>query len=187
MDAPPWFYRSDDDWRAIVERLKLTPCPHCKAVGSLIRHGVLYGFDDSRPQRQTLRARRIFCSNRNARPGCGRTVSVWHADKIRRLCLSAATLWRFLLAAASIGIVAAMRDATAQLSYRTCQRLWQRFVLRQSNLRTALCGCCPPPQLPAPPSRRPLAAQTLAHLQAAFPNSDSPIAAFQQTLHTFFV
>ena len=56
MDVQPWFYRSDDDWNAIVEQLKLTPCPHCKAVGTLMRHGSLYGFDDSRPQRQTLRA-----------------------------------------------------------------------------------------------------------------------------------
>jgi hypothetical protein len=185
--APPWFYRSDDDWNALVEHLKRTPCPHCKTVGTLIRHGNLYGFDDSRPQRQTLRARRIFCSNRNARPGCGRTLSVWRADTIRRLCLSAAMLWRFLLGAAAVGIVAAMRDSTVQLSYRTYQRLWRRFDLHQSNIRTALHGCCPTPQLPAPPSRRPQAAQTLAHLQAAFPESDSPIAAFQQTLHTFFV
>ena len=44
---------------AIVERLKRTPCPHCKVVGTLIRHGFLYGFDESSPQRKTLRARRI--------------------------------------------------------------------------------------------------------------------------------
>src|SRR5438270_11372356 len=50
-----WFYRSADEWNAIVERLKQTPCPHCKVVGTLIRHGFLYGFDDSSPQRKTLR------------------------------------------------------------------------------------------------------------------------------------
>jgi hypothetical protein len=89
----------------MVERLKQTPCPHCKVVGTLIRHGYLCGFDDRSPQRKTVRARRIFCSNRNARPGCGRTVSVWIADKIRRLSLTTAALWRFLhrAAAGSIG------------------------------------------------------------------------------------
>ncbi len=35
-----WFYRSDQEWTAIAERLKLTPCPHCKVVGTLIRHGL---------------------------------------------------------------------------------------------------------------------------------------------------
>ena len=34
------------------------------------------------PQEKTVRARRIFCSNRNnRRKGCGRTFSVWVADK----------------------------------------------------------------------------------------------------------
>ena len=62
-----------------------TTCPHCQAVGTLNRHGCLHGFDDSR--RKTVRARRIFCSNRHARPGCGHTFTVWCADKIRRLTL----------------------------------------------------------------------------------------------------
>ncbi len=83
MDEERWFVRSDEEWNARAERLKLMPCPHCKEVGALIRHGSLYGFDDSSPQRKTVRARRVFCSNRQARPGCGRTFSVWSADKIR--------------------------------------------------------------------------------------------------------
>ena len=73
-----WFFRSDQEWNHIVQMLKLTPCPHCKAVGTLIRHGALHGFGDG--SRPTLRARRIFCSNRTQRPGCGRTISVWLAD-----------------------------------------------------------------------------------------------------------
>jgi len=54
-------------------------------VGALIRHGYLRGYDDSSPQRRAVRARRLYCSNRQARRGCGRTLSVWCADKIRRL------------------------------------------------------------------------------------------------------
>ena len=85
MGDRPRFYRNDHEWNTFAEQLKLTPCPHCKAVGTLIRHGFLHGFDEGHPQRTTRRARRIFCSNRNARPGCGKTFSVWLADKIRRL------------------------------------------------------------------------------------------------------
>jgi hypothetical protein len=186
MGQQRWFFRSDEEWTAITERLKQTPCPHCKVVGSLNRHGNLDGFDENNPQRKTLRARRVFCSNRNARRGCGRTVSVWLADKIRRLSLTTSCLWRFLQLAAAGCILAAIRATDCHLSDRTLQRIWKRFNHGQSKLRTALSGRCSPPQLPAEPAQRP-AVQVLAHLQAAFPGTDCPIANFQHTLRTFFM
>jgi len=179
-----WFYRNAGEWTAIAERLKQIPCPFCKTVGALIQHGFLYGFDESSPQRKTLRARRVFCSNRNARPGCGRTFSVWLADKIRRLGLTTAGLWRFLQRAVADGILAAIRGCHCHLSDRTWLRLWKRFHHAQCHIRTALLGRCPPPQLPA---EHRSAAQVLAHLQAAFPDAPCPVAAFQVTLRTFFV
>jgi hypothetical protein len=185
-----WFFRSADEWTAFAEQLKQTRCPHCKVVGALIRHGFLYGFDESSPQRKTERARRIYCSNRQTRRGCGRTFSVWCADKIRRLSLTASALWRFLQGAVEGGILAASRAVDCRLSERTWQRIWKRFDQGQSKIRTALCGRCPPPELPprlpANPARQ-AAAQVLAHLQAAFPDAHCPIAAFQHTLKTFFV
>jgi len=190
MGDERWFFRNPEEWVALAERLKQTPCPHCKVVGTLIRHGLLYGFDDSSPQRKTVRARRIFCSNRNVRRGCGRTFSAWCADKIRRLSLTTDALWRFLQFAVVGGILAAIGALHCQLSERTWQRIWQRFDQGQSKIRTALCGRCPPPELPpklpTKPTRQP-AAQVLAHLQAAFPDDNCPIAAFQHTLQTFFV
>ena len=185
MGEERWFYRNAAEWLPIAERLKQTPCPHCKVVGALIQHGFLYGFDESNP-RPAVRARRIFCSNRNARRGCGRTFSVWIADKIRRLSLTTGALWRFLQQAATGSIVAAIRAADRHLSDRTWQRIWQRFHQGQSKIRTALFGRCPPPELPARPAHRPVA-QVLAHLQAAFPDAHCPIATFQQTMQTFFV
>ena len=179
-----WFYRSDEDLIAIGERLKLTRCSRCQVVGALNWHGYLRGFDDSNPPRKTVRARRVFCSNRNARTGCGHTFSVWLADKIRRLSLSTTALWAFLQCAVAGSILAAIRAADGHLSERTWQRVWKRFNLGQSQIRTALSGRCPPPELPA--EHRP-AAHILAHLQAAFPDADCPITAFQQTLRTFFV
>jgi hypothetical protein len=176
-----WFVRSREEWDALAERLKQMACPHCNMVGMLIGHGSLHGFDET-SSRPSLRARRVFCSNRNVRPGCGRTVSVWFADKIRRLSVTTGCLLKFLKNAVADSISAAIR-AVGQRSDRTWQRIWKRFDLGQSKIRTALLGCCPPPKLPAEP--RPLA-QVVAHLQAAFPDAD-PIAAFQHTLRTFFV
>jgi hypothetical protein len=180
------FCRDDHEWLAMVEQLKQTPCPHCKHVGTLNRHGCLYGFDESSAQRKTIRARRIFCSNRRARPGCGRTFSIWFADKIRRLSLTAGALWRFLQCAVAHGILAASRALKCPLSDRTMQRIWNRFDLGQSKIRTALCRRSQPPQPPANPTHQP-AAQVLAHLQAAFPDVQFPITAFQHSLQTFFV
>jgi hypothetical protein len=185
-----WFCRGDDEWAALAERLKQTRCPHCKVVGTLIRHGYLYGFDESSNREKMERARRVFCSNRHARRGCGRTFSVWAADKIRRLSLTTGALWRFLQCAVAGGILAASRAVDGRLSERTWQRIWKRFDHGQSKIRTALCGRCPPPELPPRlpknPTRQP-AAQVLAHLQAAFPDAHCPIAAFQHTLRAFFV
>ena len=186
LDQQRWFFRNAAEWHGIAERLKQTPCPHCQVVGMLIRHGCLYGFDEHHHRHKTLRARRIFCSNRQARRGCGRTFSVWCADKVRRLSLTTAGLWRFLLHAACGSIAAAIRAANCHLSDRSMQRIWNRFELGQSKLRTALFARCPPPQLPAPPAQQ-TAAHVLAHLQAAFPNADCPIATFQHTLRTFFI
>ena len=72
----------------MAERLKVTPCPHCRAIGALIRHGYLRGYDEGNLRHKAVRARRIFCSNRGRRPGCGRTFSVWIATKVRRLGLT---------------------------------------------------------------------------------------------------
>lgn len=175
-----WFYRTEEEWTKWVERLKLTPCPHCQLVGRLIRHGCLVGYDES--QRQTLRARRVYCSNRHSQAGCGRTVSVWVSDKIRRLSLSTHAVWRFLQQAIAGSIAAATRSMTeSERSDRTWQRLWQRFQLAQSSLRTALLTRCPPPTLS---SVRP-EAQVITHLQAAFPQADCPLAAFQHASHLF--
>jgi hypothetical protein len=190
MGDERWFYRSAEEWASIAERLKQTACPHCKVVGTLIRHGCLYGFDESSPQRKTLRARRIFCSNRNDRPGCGRTFSIWLADKIRHLGLTTDALWLFLQTALTVGVLAAGRAVYHRLSDRTWQRIWRRFDRAQSKIRTALYSRCPPPLPPPRSSSKPIrrtAAEVLAHLQAAFPDTQCPIADFQHSMQTFFV
>jgi hypothetical protein len=181
-----WFCRDDAEWTALVERLKLTPCPHCRAVGTLIRHGVLTGFDDSTPRR-TVRARRVFCSNRHRRRGCGRTISVWSADKIRRLSLTTRTVWTFLKRAVAGTIAAAIRATNSVRSERTLRRVWTRFRRAQTAIRTALLNRGPPPAFAAASTRRPAEALVLDHLQSAFPQADCPVAAFQAATRSFFL
>jgi hypothetical protein len=177
-----WFYQSEVEWTSLAERLKLKPCPHCQVAGTLNRHGILMGYDES--QRLVLRARRVYCSNRHAQRGCGRTFSVWLADKIRRLSLSTTVLWRFLRQVIAGTLAAATRAmAEHDRSDRTWQRLWKRFQLAQSSIRTVLLKRCPPPPLS---SDRP-EAQVVAHLQAAFPRAECPLATYQHSSHRFCV
>jgi hypothetical protein len=181
-----WFYRGEEEFHAIYAKLKWTPCPRCKVIGTLILHGFLRGFDELNRQRKAVRARRVFCSNRNARGGCGKTFSVWIADKVERVSLTAGCLWKFLkLIADGISKLKAIRALDCQLSDRSLYRIWNRFDLGQSKLRAALAPRCRPPELA---SDRP-AAQVIAHLQAAFPerSSSCPITDFQQATRTFFL
>jgi hypothetical protein len=182
-----YFYIHDHEWTAFAERLKLTACPHCRQVGMLVRHGFLRGYDDSSPRCKTIRARRIFCSNRHRRTGCGRTFSVWIASKIRRISLTSRGLLAFLQRAVMGSLAAAIRDTDCPRSDRTLRRIWKRFDRGQSRIRTALHERAPPPESLATSARRPDAAQVLAHLHAAFPHADCPIAAFQQATCSFFL
>ena len=176
---------SQQEVEALRAKLKVTPCPHCQKVGSLIRHGFLRGYDQEHQLHKTIRAARIFCSNRNRSTGCGRTFSVWMADKIRRLFLGADSLWAFLTqAAASNNKLAAFRKLESGLSDSAPYRIWKPFCQAQSTIRTALTGLCPPPKTA---SNNP-AQLTVAHLQKAFQEHWlSPIAAFQAKLQSFFV
>lgn len=176
------FYRDNEEWIAIAREIKLKPCRHCKVTGMLILHGGSRGFDEN--GRIVLRARRVFCSNRNRRSGCGRTVSVWPADHIKRLKVTTSRLWQFLKKAVAGTIDTAIRSLNSRLSDRTWQRAWARFIRAQSHVRTALANHFPLPRQPIDPSHRPQA-EILAHLQSGFPQAECPLAAFQRTIKTF--
>jgi hypothetical protein len=175
---------SDEQFKAVLSNLKLTACPHCGSVGNLIRHGYLRGYDDQHQRRKTTRAQRVFCSNRRRATGCGRTFSVWWADKVQRLFLTAESLWAFLNNAVTSGNkLQSFRDLHSGLSDSAPYRIWKRFVRAQSAIRTALARVCEPPECTAEHS----AALTLAHLEAAFPDHHSPISGFQTKLQASFM
>lgn len=176
--------QSDEEFKAVLTRLKWMTCPHCKRAGYLIRHGYLRGFDDRHPRKKTVRAQRVYCSNRSRADGCGRTFNIWWADKVGRLFLTAQSLWAFLKKAVDTGNKRqAFRDLDCDLSDSAPYRIWRRFLKARSAIRTALIGLAKPP----PCASDQPGAQTLAHLQAAMPDHPSPIAAFQAKLHAFFL
>jgi len=176
---------SNQELDDLYARLKLTPCPHCKRVGALIKHGFLRGYDTNHQLNKAIRAARVFCSNRNRRVGCGRTFSIWMADKVKRLFLGADSLWEFLTqAVANNNKLAAFRRLHSGLSDSAPYRIWKRFSLAQPAIRTALTRICEPARIE---SHRP-AQLTLAHLQEAFEkHALSPIAAFAVNFQKFLI
>jgi hypothetical protein len=203
--------RSQVDRERLLLSLKLTPCPHCKNVGALNRHGFLKAFQDHDLRGKSVRAHRVFCSNRGRNQGCGRTFSVWLADKIKRLFLSATQLWQFLRNTAATGNKRnAFKSLGTDMSDSAPYRIWKRFHNAQAAIRTALFAICTPPECGRrtaenSQNQNQMAASTdstLAHLTKAFavtnpdatnpdgqnPNESlSPIAAFQLALQAFFI
>lgn len=176
---------SQEELNAFLNDLKIKPCPFCKGFGTLNRHGVLRGYDENSQQQKSVRAHRVFCSNRNGAAGCGRTFSVCLADKVKRLSIAAPRLWSFLKLVVSGGNkTQAFQCLGGGLDRSGPYRVWRRFLQAQSIIRTALYSMCPPPDITSSePSEL-----TLAHLEAAFKDHPlDPVSAFQATLQLSFI
>jgi len=175
----PRYVQSEDAFAGVRLQLKFFPCPSCNRVGCLILHGFLYGYQN---KDGGIRGKRVFCSNRNLRTGCGRSFSIIFSSIIKQITITAESVWNFIRLI-DIGkgktIVHAFRQVLQDIcSHRTAYRLRKRFIRGQSSIRSFLNRIIPhPPLNSGDPSR-----QTIAHLEAAFPTASNPIAAFQ----TFF-
>ena len=160
--------------------LKFVSCPHCGQVGFLICHGFLCGYAET-GQEIAVRGRRIFCSNRYRRRGCGRTFSVLLADVLRGFVVRAGTLWRFVLGViGGLSRKASWERVQTDFSLESGYRLWRRIQGAQSRIRELLCRERPPPQSF---SDEPLF-QLVTHLQCVFASDQCPFAGFQTRFQT---
>lgn len=160
--------------------LKLTACPHCRQTGALIGHGFLHGYAEQGSE-EVVRGRRVFCSNRGRRRGCGRTFSVLLGSLLSGFVVRTLTL--FCFATAVLGgqtrRAAWLREAQGALSLSSGYRLWRRLNEAQSALRGRLCRVAQPPDSVA---REPLG-QLLAHLVLVVGKSEAdPFSALQNKL-----
>jgi hypothetical protein len=162
---PPRFVRDID--RAL-DTIKLHACPHCAARGTLNGHGWLRGYAETSSEMER-RGRRVLCSNRNRRKGCGRTLSIFLADVIPSFSTRTRTLSRMLLAIVSgLSIRASwLAVRPSGTSLRNACRLMQRITREQPRLRSMACRVEPPPLPSHDAASHPLS-QFVAHLQAAF-------------------
>jgi hypothetical protein len=179
----PRYYESEDTFETIHHKLKQYPCPFCRLIGCLILHGFLFGYSDVDCGCTIKRGHRIFCSNRNDRKGCGRTLSIHLSDFIKHFLFTARTVWRFLLAVAEgMCKMTALNDTGASASQSAPYRLWIRLHANAAHIRTCLSRVSPPPDTCSSDPE----IQTIKHLQAAFAGFENPISAFQLAYETSF-
>ena len=145
-------------------------------MGSLNRHSRLLGNDPSASDGRTFRGKRVFCSNRGQRGGCGRTFAFFLADILPRHTLTASWLWRWLVKLlGGLSLKAAVEQLALPFALETGYRLRRELQGRLGSLRERLCRKLAPP----PSSHSDPVLQTLDHLQTAFPGSPCPPADFQ--------
>lgn len=167
-------------WILTSEALKAKPCRHCNQSGQLKSHGALRGIHLSEP-RKSLRGIRIYCSNRYSNIGCGRTFSVLFSSMIPALTVRARHLSEFfkkLLTANSIH--AAWHSSHIPFSLRSAYRWVEKLKLNQAILRTAVYSSIPSEHHNSSPPHL----ETISYLNAAFPQSNNTIKAFQLQTQT---
>ena len=79
-----------------TSQLDLAQCAHCQRSRQLVSHGFIR---KKRVGAQPLAVgKRVFCSNRNQRTGCGRTMQLYLDATVRYLHHGGATVAAFILA-----------------------------------------------------------------------------------------
>lgn len=165
--------------------IKIMQCSHCGKVGMLIFHGYIYRLSDYKSP--IVKGRRIFCSNRNRRSGCGRTLTVYFCEYIKQRFISAELFWYFLqsiLSGLSIEKAYEEVDPSCPLSLTTFYRLWQHFKSATSTIRTFLTDTYAHLTLSEECPYR----ETIRHLSLVYSNTGlNPIAQYQISSQRSFI
>lgn len=103
-------------------------CPHCGLQDQFVSHGFVYHKHHQTPT--DCAGKRLVCSNRFGRFGCGRTTRLYLVQTIPSLHTSASVLFTFInLLLHGLSVVSAYQKATGQYESR---HAW-RWLLRLTN------------------------------------------------------
>lgn len=175
------FVRKKKDCNQVLQNLKQTRCAHCRRMGTLNRHDRIQGNDPDSTNKQILRGRRVWCSNRGRRGGCGRTMRFVFTRLIQRHSVNAKMLSRLLKGLCEGGSVKRVwEENRLPVQLQSVYQLLRRFRDRLDAVRVALLSRCQPP---GSHHTDPLL-QTAEHLRCAFPGNQNPVEAFQHTFQT---
>lgn len=151
----------------------------------LILHGYLYGFDEKIYNKRINRGRRFFCSNRNKRSGCGKTFSLFKSNVIKGFIITANSIWEYLNnLTRNMNKKEAFNNTEIIHSDSSVYRLFNRFKLKQSDIRSLLLRISKPPKVKN--TADPII-QTIIHLKETFNVFNCPVSAFQYRFQTSFL
>lgn len=176
------YYTTEAEFTQFHAKIKLCACPHCLHTGCLILHGYLYGFTESDTAGKITKGRRIFCSNRNKKTGCGKTFSILMSGFIKNHIVSSQTLSRFLCSIKDGKSKAqANRESGGKMKASTVYRIFNKFTYHQVRIRTLLSRRRPPPRIK---HTKDAVIATIVHLQASF--QGCPVSQFQHHFQASF-
>lgn len=115
-----------------------------------------------------MRGRRVFCSNRGRRKGCGLTFPIFLANILPRHSVTAAIFWQLLLgllAGSSLKSVA--QGLRLPFALETLYGVTRRLRRRLDVVRTFLCR----EQMPPQSAHSDALLQTVEHFAALFAGS----------------
>ena len=147
-------------------------------MGTLNRHSHIFGNHPRSPKGRYRRGQRVFCCNRGQRSGCGGSFQILFSHVIPRHTFNAPLLWavmKLLAITGSLSIKAAWENGGSPLTLDGLYHFLQRWRLRLTVLRSALC------QIVVSPAGRhadPLK-HTIEHFQAAFSPDKNALSGFQ--------
>jgi hypothetical protein len=112
-------------------------CAHCSKHDQFVSHGIIYKQRSSTLTEKM--GKRIFCSNRYGRTGCGRTFQLYVANEIPRFRYGAVHLFIFISALlAKLNIAEAYHQATGQTETRNAWRWLSKLMTQLSEYRSYL-------------------------------------------------
>lgn len=112
-------------------------CQHCSQTGQWVSHGFIYK-QRSSTRREPV-GKRIFCSNRYGRQGCGRTCQIYLASEIPQCHYNTTHLMIFVSALLINTIITtAYQQATQTAQSRNAWRWLNRLQQKMSVFRLAI-------------------------------------------------
>lgn len=163
-------------------------CTSCKARGQFVSHGFCY-----KQRSQTVReaiGKRLFCSKRSGRTGCGRTVQLYVASEVPKLRYSSTQLFAFITALlANFSITAAYCKAVGKSESRHAWRWFKKLMLQLTVYRRYLHRDAHliSPAFKTQSQSRQILLPTLHALFSAEYSSINSIAGFQQAHQVRFI
>lgn len=158
-------------------------CPHCHLDDQFVSHGFVYKKQAQADPAPV--AKRIFCSNRYGKTGCGRTRQLYLSEVVPRLSYSALQVFVFLSSLiAGLPISEAYQQAVKKPDFRHAYRWLKKLMARLSAFRSLFSRPVAAPTFLQRSQRLQLLLPTLKNL-FTFPNSGS-CQAFQLTSQSAF-